>query len=507
MKKYFIIVFFTILLGAFACEEFLEEEPKTLVSETNFFETNATEAGVEQFINGIYPGNWWTINDRRWSWFATVPADEFNQSLSGPGFDGEGVEYDHHAFNETQFNIYRQWNYIWWPTARANTFLSHYPNLEANFGDRWTKLENFKGQALFFRAYNFFTGVQMWGPIPLVTTKPDGKNYPNSTVPEVYDQIIADLTEIIDNDYLPEWTQLAPADKGRITMGAAKSLLAKVYLTKSYYPEAAEAGDVAQAVAYAKDVVENSGYDLITQPVMNGTDTVYTAYEAAFLPINKNGKEGIWEFQFNPGQATNNNNVEWAVNGWFGAWGNARFEATPLLYNSFEPGDRRKKSFITGSAVLSPRTGNIVNTNGKIYMTKFQDNDLTTPHNHDNNWPFIRFADVLLIYAEALNKQNNGSTPEALNAINRVRNRAGLANLTGPYTYDQFLQIIQDERFKELAGEGHRLVDLRRWGYNTLKQRVEMSQPNATVEPHEVLWPFPAAELRVNPLIEQNDGY
>lgn len=128
MKKYFIIVFFTILLGAFACEEFLEEEPKTLVTEGNFFGANATEAGVEQFINGIYPGNWWTLNDRRWSWFSTVPADEFNQSLSGPGFDGEGVEYDHHAFNETQFNIYRQWNYIWWPTARANTFMFHYPS-------------------------------------------------------------------------------------------------------------------------------------------------------------------------------------------------------------------------------------------------------------------------------------------------------------------------------------------------------------------------------------------
>jgi hypothetical protein len=140
-------------------------------------------------------------------------------------------------------------------------------------------------------------------------------------------------------------------------------------------------------------------------------------------------------------------------------------------------------------------------------MTKFQDNDLSTPHQHDNNWMFLRFADVLLIYAEALNKQNNGSTPEALAAINRVRDRAGLADLTGPYSYDQFLQIIQDERFKELAGEGHRLVDLRRWGFNTLKQRVEMSHPSATVEPHEILWPFPSAELRVNPLIEQNDGY
>ena len=507
MKKYFIVIFFSILIGALACEEFLEEEPKTLVTEPNFFGDEATEAGIEQFINGIYPGNWWTINDRRWSWFSTVPADEFNQSLSGPGYDAEGVQYDRHDFNATQFNIYRQWNYIWWPTARANTFMYYYDDLQARFGSRWTKLKNFKGQALFFRAYNFFTGVQMWGPIPLVTTKPDGTSFPNNTVPEIYDQIIADLTEIINNDYLPEWTELDAKDKGRITMGAAKSLLAKVYLTKSYYPEAAEPSDVDQAVLYAKDVVENGGYDLITQAVLNANgDTIYTAYEAAFIPPNKNGKEAIWEFQFGPGQATNNNNTEWAVPGYFGPWGNARFEATPLLYNSFEPGDRRKEAYITGS-FNSPFTGLPVNTNGKIYMTKFQDNDLSTPNQHDNNWSFIRFADVLLIYAEALNKQNNGPTPAALDAINRVRNRADLPDLTGPYTQDQFLAIIQDERFKELAGEGHRLVDLRRWGFNYLKQRVEMSNPNALVEPHEILWPFPSAELRVNQLLDQNDGY
>jgi len=504
MKKYFIIIFLILLIGSIACEEFLEENPKTLVTEGNFFGATATEEGIEQFINGIYPGNFWTIQDRRWSWFATVPADEFNHTLA---FDVEGQEYDNHDFNETQFNIYRQWNYIWWPTGRANTFFSHYEGLQERFGDRWTKLENFKGQALFFRAYNFFIGVQMWGPIPLVTEAPSGANHPNSSIPEIYDQIIADLTEIINNDYLPEWTELAEVDKGRITMGAAKSLLARVYLTKSYYPEAAEAGDVDQAVLYAEDVVENGQYDLITDPIMDGTDTLFTAYEAAFLPENKNGKEGIWEYQFYPGVSSNGLNVEYALPGYFGSWGNGRFEATPLLYNSFEPGDRRKKSYIFGD-VVSPVTGETVSTNGHIYMTKFQDSDRTTlVQNHKNNFPFIRFADVLLIYAEALNKQNNGSTPEALAALNRVRDRAGLTGLTGPYNHDEFLQIIQDERFKELAGEGHRLVDLRRWGYNTLKQRVEMSNPNASVEQHEVLWPFPSAELRVNPLIEQNPGY
>lgn len=506
MKKYFIIVFLIFLVGFVACEKFLEESPKTQVTESNFFGENATEEGVEQFINGIYPGNWWTINDRRWSWFATVPADEFNHTLA---YDVEGQEYDNHDFNASQFNIFRQWDYIWWPIARANTFFSHYDYLEEIYGNKWTKLENFRGQALFFRAYNYFIGVQMWGPIPLVTTAPDGKNYPNSTVPLIYDQIVADLREVVDNNYLPAWTALNEVDKGRITIGAAKSLLAKVYLTKSYHAEAGSSGDIDMAVTYAKDVVDNSGYDLFTDPILDeNSDVLYTAYESAFLPQNKNGKEGIWEYQFYPGVSGSGVNTVFALPGYYGSWGDARLEATPLLYNSFEPGDLRKRSYISGNNVVSPYNGAILSTNGKIYMTKFHDPDYShTVGQFANNWPFLRFADILLIYAEALNKQNNGPTPAAFAAINRVRARAGLSGLNGTYTYDAFLKAIQDERFKELAGEGHRLVDLRRWGYNTLKERVELSNPNASVEPYEILYPIPSMELSMNPLIIQNEGY
>lgn len=510
MKKYSIIVFLIFLIGLIgfaACEEFLEETPKTLVTETNFFGETASEAGIEQFINGIYPGNWWTMNDRRWSWFATVPADEFNHTLS---YDVEGQEYDNHDFNASQFNLFRQWDYIWWPIARANTFFFYYDDLVENYGDKWTKLENFKGQALFFRARNFFLGLEMYGPIPLVTEAPSGENFPNSTVPELYNQTIADLQEIVDNNYLPKWTALAAEDKGRITSGAAKSLLAKVYLSRSYNA-AAQSGDVDKAVQYAKDVIDNEGYDLFTEPILaeNGIDTLYTAYEVAFLPESKNGKEGIWEYQFYPGVSGSGVNNVFLLSGYGGTWGDDRLRATELLYNSFEPGDLRKKSYIYGD-VISPYSGDTISTNGFIYMKKFWDPDLNNGRGRfANNWPFIRFADVLLIYAEALNKQNNGPTAEALTAINRVRSRAGLPDLTGPgtFTYETFLKAIQDERFHELAGEGHRLRDLRRWGFATLKERVEMSNPNASVEPHEVLYPIPSEELSQNPLMVQNNGY
>ena len=503
MKKYFIIGFLILLIGFIACEDFLLEEPKTLVTTENFFGPNATEAGVEQFINGIYPARFWTIQDRRWSWIATVPADGFNHTLA---YDVEGQQYDNHDFDPSQFNIFRQWDYIWWPIARVNTFESYYPYLEETYGNKWTKLKRFKGEALFHRAYNYFIGVQMWGPIPLVTVAPDGKNYPNSTVPEIYAQIIKDLKETIDNNYLPNWTQLAEKDKGRITRGAAKALLAKVYLQKAYDPIAAVSDDINGAVSYAKDVIDNESYGLITTPIVKPNYT-YTAYEAAFLPENKNGKEDIYSYEFYPGVSANGVNTVFAIRNWFGAWGDARLEATPLLYNSFEPGDLRKNSYITGT-VVSPWTGATIDTDGKIYMTKIQDSDpTTTPQQHKNNFPMLRFADILLVYAEAVNKQNNGPTAAAFDAINDVRARAGLPGLSGSYTYDTFLKAVQDERFKELAGEGHRLVDLRRWGFATLKERVELSNPNASVEQREILWPMPAEEMSLNPLMVQNDGY
>jgi hypothetical protein len=385
--------------------------------------------------------------------------------------------------------------------------LDKYENLEENHGEEWTKLKWFKGQALFFRAYNYFMGLQMWGPIPLVLTPPDGSNHTNSTVPELYNQAIADLLEIVDNGLCPEFNQIENNDLGRITMGAAKSLLAKVYLTRAY-SEAAESSDIQNAVNFAKDVVENSGYGLITEPDLdeNG-DTLFTAYEKPFLPEYKNSIEGIWEYQFVEGAGRSKLNEEYAPPGYFGNWGKARFEATPLLYNSFESGDTRKKVYITGE-VVSPESGEIVDYGDKIYMVKFHDPDYShTAGNLENNFPFIRFADMLLIYAEALNQLNSGPTQEAYDAINRVRNRAGLPDLSGSHDYESFLKAVQDERFKELAGEGQRLYDLRRWGFNTLKERVELSNSRASVEAHEVLWPIPSYELGMNPEINQNAGY
>lgn len=503
MKKYIILF---LIVGFFGCQDFLEETIKSDITQELYFGPNTSEIAVEQFVNAIYQSNIWAMWDRRWPWFAEVPADGFNHST---GFDVEGQEYDQHNFNPEQYNIFRNWCYIWWPVGRVNALMANMDYLEETFGNQWSRLPWIKGQALFHRAYSYFIGIIGWGEIPLVLDPPDGRNYPNSTLPELYNQVIADLKEIIDNKLCPPYPQVGIRDLGRITDAAAKSLLAKVYLTRSY-STAAFAGDVENAVLYARDVVENSGHALVKDPILdeNG-DTLFTAYETLFIPEGKNSVEGIWEYQFLLGAGRSRNNEDWIPRGYYGAgYGNRRFHATPLLWNSFEPGDIRKQSYIVGQVPSRRDPNQIINTEGYVYLTKFHDPVYTRGVGaFENNFPYIRFADMLLIYAEALNKQNNGPTPAAFDAINRVRNRAGLPDLSGTYNYDTFLKAIQQERYIELAGESQRLWDLRRWGYETLKERVELASPHSSVQPHEVLYPIPAYEIQQNPLIKQNPGY
>ncbi len=402
------------------------------------------------------------------------------------------------------------WNYVHWPIGRANSYLANHEQLVELHGDRWTKLNRFRGEALFLRAFWWFFGVQAFGEIPLVVDQfPDGQNFPNSSYQEIYNQIIRDLREIIDNNYLPNWREFdGTSDEGRVTIGAAKTLLAKVYLTRATSP-VAQANDFQEAATLCRNIMDTEGYALFTEPDLDANgEVLFTAYEKAFLPDYENGPEGIYEYQFHNGNSASPSklNSEWVPAGFFnkGDGGKLRFEVTELLYNTFEAGDTRLESFHTGE-YFNNNSGEISSVD-KIWMSKFQDPAGTTSNNFNKIFPILRFVDVLRMHAEALNEANNGPTADAYESINRVRRRANLPDLSG-LNFDQFRDAVRNERFKELAGEGWRLWDLRRWGFDYLKQRVESSNSNASVQQHEMLWPVPDYELGVNPMISQNPGY
>ena len=507
MKKYIVLTFLLSLLISTACEDFLKEEPKGAPTVDGFFGPNTSEDAVEQLVNATYSSGIWATWDRRYYWFTVVPADGFNHTSA---YDTEGQEYDNHNFSSGQFNIFRLFNYTYWPIGRANSYLANHDQLVDLHGDTWTKLNRFKGETLFQRAYWYFFGVQAFGEIPLVVDEfPEGKSHENSTYAELYNQIIADCNEVISNNLLPGWQEMdGTINEGRASRGAIKTLLAKAILTRAT-SSAAQAGDFQQAATICRDIMDNEGYMLYTTPDLdeNG-DTLFTAYEKPFLPQYENGPEGIFEYQFNGGSSGSRSklNGEWVPKGYYNAGdgGKMRFDVTDLLYNSFEPGDIRLKSYHTGE-YYNNQSGEM-ETVDKIWMVKFQDPEKNSSNNFSNNLPFFRFADVLLMYAEALNEANNGPNADAYEAINRVRRRANVPDLSG-MSYTEFQEAVRQERFKELAGEGWRLWDLRRWGYDYLKQRIEASNSNAAVATHEILWPIPDYEIGVNSLINQNTGY
>lgn len=143
------------------------------------------------------------------------------------------------------------------------------------------------------------------------------------------------------------------------------------------------------------------------------------------------------------------------------------------------------------------------------YVVKYKDK----PHadgDNDNNWPVIRYADILLMYAEAINEKNNGPTQAAFAMVNDVRKRAGLAALPVTLNYNSFALAIEHERQVELAFEGHRWFDLVRTGraVAVMSQHFKNMGRSTVVQNYHLLYPIPQTEVDVNPsLIKQNAGY
>ena len=186
----------------------------------------------------------------------------------------------------------------------------------------------------------------------------------------------------------------------------------------------------------------------------------------------------------------------------FGIRGNRNFHFTEEFFNSFEENDDRINYFITGEYALLD--GSTANTN-EIWTTKFADSTFVERNTQRTNWQYIRFSDVLLMFAEAENEAN-GPSSAALDAINQVRTRAGLNALSSAITKEDLREAILTERRHELFFEGHRWFDLVRTG--RLKARVETAKPGVLVDESKYsLFPIPQEELDVNPNLTQNNGY
>jgi hypothetical protein len=489
------LIVLLLLVTQVGCSDFLEEDPKTF---TNPASLMRSMKGIEQAVNGIYNAGHGHYTTRSIHLMTTVNTDEAWAPLYVTGDRWEMMAY---TFNPTNPNI--NTTYVAHVTAinRANMVLDNLPPVGTlGIADEKTFLDYKKGEALFLRAWYYFKHMSTFGTVPLITTFNEFELNPKNTpIPEIYAQIISDLKEA--EAILPNWRDKI-AEPGRVSRGAAKSLLGIVYLTKAT-SEAKEGVDFQTAAAKLKEVIDNEGYDL------------WADYKDAFIPANKNKKEDIFSQQ-----AQANTSFPSVMYSEFvphpAPTGASRAYAlaaiTNTLFKSYEPNDKRLGMYISGDYVIRS-TGVLQKA---VYPYHFHEkyldpvNGPLAYNNFSTNMPLIRFADVLLSYSEAVNAAGGAPSAEAYSGINRVRARAGLDGLSG-LSKEQFFEEIVNERARELFCEGVRWFDLKRWGLLRRAENRGESAPsidNIKVElPKHSVFPFPQVELDANPNLTQNPGY
>ena len=484
--KYNLIAIALLGFSFSSCSDFLEQNPQTDLSENDFYKTaddilSAVNGAYSSLQEGDIYGNWYV--------FGEIPSDNTRNQLSGSVTTQN--EFDQFYIDTQNSMIANFWKAAYKVINRTNTILGRIDGIEIN-----TELANrYKLECKFIRALMYFNLVRVYGDVPLVLKEISiSESYDILREPKenVYNQIIADLKEAQD---LP--VSYSTAEDGRATQGAAKALLANVYMTLHKY---------AEAETILAEIINSGRYSLLENtPGSLNID----GYKNVFSPVNHNSKEGIFEIQFLKGGygegsnyannfAPENSGTNVVAVG--GTGGNNIPEMD--IYNAYEEGDLRRDFSMSLGYYDNRKTNEWVESR---YVCKFMD----VPYqNNDasNNYPVIRYADVILMYAEALNQ--NGKTAEACKYLNMTRRRGFGYQTTETSPVDlqttdkaQFALMVEQERRVELAFENHRWFDLIRTGRAVEVMRSKGFSLNET----NLICPIPQKQIDVNPKLTQND--
>ncbi|MEO6168931.1 MAG: RagB/SusD family nutrient uptake outer membrane protein, partial [Chitinophagales bacterium] len=449
-----IFVVFLFLTGS--CKDFLDKIPQGNLTQENFPESAedallATNAVYNTLRNWSYHSGGYPILD--------IMTDDAHKG-SNPSDQANNIgPYDDFTISTSQEPLGAWWNSLYEGIKRANVVIEKVP--EINMDE--TLRNRYVGEARFLRGLYYFDLVRAWGGVPIVTSTVLELKVPRSSKEEVYAQVEGDLLFAIDN--LPEKTGLNPADYGRATKGAAKALLAKVYLFE---------GDYQNAASYALEVINGGVYSL--DPDFGHTFSLDGQYNS----------ESVFEIGAIEFEGTENGGNQYAnTQGVRGTpnrgWGFNRPSIN--LRDSFEPQDPRMEAtiiflgeVIDGVTILGDgSTPDVTYTDAsnsvvkeiECYNQKVWIPGTSTSEQWGHNRRLLRYAEVLLIAAEALNE--NGQSADGLLYLNQVRARARqgnnsiLADITET-NKDALRDLIIKERRWELAMEGVRFWDLVRTG-------------------------------------------
>jgi hypothetical protein len=496
------------LLVGTACSDFLDErDPSNLTPESFYTEAKHADAAIAavyadtRFFGdgaGIFSSNWQLLEaPTGTSTTETAQNSDLNNLYS--------LTYDPNTGH-----IQNWWRGIYKVVANANLVLENVPKITMDEAAKTKVL----GEAHFLRAWAYFYAVQLWGDVPLIT-KPQSATsedfYPGRTPAEqVYNLIVEDL-QAAESAGL-SWTD----PTGRVSQSAAKSLLAKVYLTMAGFPLNKGASHYALAAEKAKEVIDNAGSIKLFDNYMQVHDEAL-----------RNTGEHIFSLQYTADVAENpmgNMFPNFKPTTYRGPSGTGSTIPNVDFYESFEPGDRRAVNQEGWFYTSYYTNGNGAPFDlGAPYIFKhfnYKANGIAgqEPTKRDNlNVPIIRYAEVLLIYAEAQNEADGAPNAQAHSALEQVRDRAQLTTpALGTFTQATFREAVWRERWYELCYEGITWFDMVRLrkvfnhdtkGFDDFVGHVNTNSNQALQEKH-LLFPLTRQEMVNNPnLTPQNPGY
>lgn len=441
-----IIKFLFVPLMLCGCENFLDREPYDNLESDSYFNSAAeVNTGVLACYNGIH-------NTLDYEFFVTEVRSDNTRNYNQSPTNGVTLEFTHMDLGrvETSNSINTDyWETVYHNIANCNTVLQYLDKVE----DPDLKVQ-YEAEARFIRAYHYFNLVRIYGPLFLVTeriTPDEAKLYERTSESDIYDWIIEELK--FCKDGLPE--QYADEELGRVTSWAAKMLLAKVYLTLS--DNGTDHTMLENARTLLKDIEQNSGYSLVTD-----AGSAASAYANVFSTNNEMNEEIIFAVRFlSGGHGTGSPfanyfapaSSEDAVIYGSGSGYNCPTEDLIEAYKS-EEGDQRLDAVIKETYINKVGTEVYQQYAVKYFST------VTVRYDAENDWPVLRYADVLLMLGEIENELN-GPTQKAWDYLNATRNRAGLDDIQ-PSSRAEYRDAMAKERRLEFALENQRWFDLLR---------------------------------------------
>ena len=458
------IVCFSALLMTSSCKKFLDQEVPGAFAEQDFYKTDqdAIQAVTATYdmMQAHYNSNWASLY-----MIKVLLSDESNAGGSDAGDQPGYQTLDNFNFDATNDKVRDAWRMCYFTIYRANKVINKVlPETDLR--------KRLIAEAKFIRAYNYVELVSLWGDVPLVLDDIPPAQYTSTgrkTTAEVYAQIERDLNEAITD--LPLKSAYTGPDVFRVSKGSAQALLGKAYLYQQKWKEAGAQFDA---------VISSNQYALAP------------SVGAAFSRNYEFGIESLFEVAYTNGRSYDWGNFPWGSapesnihvqlmgprgdyytkapsDSLIAGWGfNLPKQKLWDAFTAAGDVDRRKQT-VMSQAELVAAGGNWSNPTAYDYEGFFQrkygaygsqTGGPISELNYGTNWRQIRYADVLLMAAEAFNKANNDS--KARGYLNLVRKRAGLADISASGT--ALFDAIVKERQLELAFEGFRFTDLVRWG-------------------------------------------